>query len=153
MFQRTGIVSMICLTAFFLSGATAPQSCTNSQPLQIGPSKGEVIGLGVAAVGVIVIGTVVLVEVHKSHHTIKGCVTAGPAGIQVIDTGNTRTYNVTGVTANVKVGDTVRLHGNKQKKIKGEPAQNFVIEKLSKDYGPCKLSLAPRTPAAATRAP
>jgi hypothetical protein len=153
MFRRTGIVSILCLTVFLLSGATAPQSCTNSQPLSIGPSKGEVIGAAVAVVAVITVGTVVLVEVHKSHHTIRGCVTAGPAGLQVIDTEHSRTYNVTGVTTNVKVGDVVRLHGNKQKKIKGEPGQSFVIQKIGKDYGPCKISPAQSTAAAATPAP
>jgi hypothetical protein len=152
MFRRTGIVSMTCLTAVLLSGATSPQSCnTNTQP--IGPSTGEVVGAAFAVVGVVVIGTVVLVEVHNSHHTIKGCVTAGPSGLQVQDTDNTHTYNVTGVTADVKVGDVVRLHGNKEKKKKkGDTGQGFFIEKISKDYGPCKVTAAqtaviPATPA------
>ena len=152
MFRRTGIVSMTCLTAVLLSGATAPQSC-NTQPAQpIGPSTGEVVGAAFAVVGVVVIGTVVLVEVHNSHHTIKGCVTAGPSGLQVQDTDNTHTYNVTGVTADVKVGDVVRLHGNKEKKKKGDTGQGFFIENISKDYGPCKVTAAqtaaiPATPA------
>jgi hypothetical protein len=151
--RRAGIVSMICLTTVLLSGATT-QSCntTNSQPVNIGPSEGEIIGAAVAVVAVVVVGTVVLVEVHNSHHTIKGCVTMGPSGLQVRDTDHSHTYDVTGVTANVKVGDVVRLHGDKGKKIKGDPAQSFVIQKISKDYGPCTAT-AGQAAAPASMAP
>jgi hypothetical protein len=141
--NRTSLVSFVLLSALLLSAANTPESCnTSNQSLSVGPSTGEVVGAAVAVVAVIAVGTVVLVEVHKSHHTIKGCVTAGPSGLQVIDTANAHTYNVTGVTANVKVGDIVRLHGDKQKKVKGDPAQDFVIQKINKDYGPCKITPA-----------
>ena len=43
------------------------------------------------------------------------------------------------------MGDVVRLHGDKEKKVKGETAQGFVIQKMSKDYGACKAMAA--TPA------
>ena len=155
MFRRTGLVSMTCLAAFLLSGATAPQSC--APPPQstgsIGPSTGEIVGAAVAVVGVVVVGTVVLVEVHNSHHTIKGCVLAGPGGLQVQDMNNTHTYNVSGVTTGVKVGDVVRLHGDKQKKIKGDPGQGFVIQKINKDYGACQVAAAPTSVTPATQTP
>jgi hypothetical protein len=139
--RRAGIVSMIVLTTLLLSGATS-QGCNSSND-SIGPSKGEVVGAAVAVVAVVAIGTVVLVEVHKSHHTIKGCVSAGPNGLQVEDMDNHKIYDVTGVTANVKAGDQVRLHGNKQKKTKGATTQTFTIEKLNKDFGPCKVPTTP----------
>jgi hypothetical protein len=84
MLRRAGIISMIVLTSFLLGGATSPQSCntSNSQPTTIGPSKGEVVGAAVAVVAVVVVATVVLVEVHNSHHTIKGCVSMGPSGLK-----------------------------------------------------------------------
>jgi hypothetical protein len=151
MFRRTGTVSMIVLTAYLLSGATSPQQCNTSNQ-SLGPSEGEVIGAAVAVVGVVVIGTVVLVEVHNSHHTIKGCVTMGPSGLQVEDSGNQKIYTVTGVTTGVKVGDVVRLHGNKEKKKKGDPDQGFVIEKISKDYGACKVTAVQAASTAATPA-
>lgn len=149
---------MIVLTSFLLGGATSPQSCntSNSQPTTIGPSKGEVVGAAVAVVAVVVVATVVLVEVHNSHHTIKGCVSMGPSGLQVKDTGNQKIYNVSGVTTGVKVGDVVRLHGDKEKKKKGETDQGFVIQKISKNYGACQVTAvqAAATPsAAATPAP
>lgn len=96
---------------------------------------------GVAAV--IVVGTVVLVEVNKSHHTVKGCVTAGPDGLAVHTEGNGKTYALTGVTANAKVGDVVKLHGSKQKGQKDSAGdQDFKVEKMSRDYGPCQTVLA-----------
>ena len=143
---------MTCLGAFLLSGATAPQECNTPQQ-QIGPTKGEVIGAAVGVVAVITVGTVALVEVHNSHHTIKGCVLTGPGGLQVQDMNNTHIYNISGVTPDVKVGDVVRLHGNKQKQIKGDPGQGFVIQKINKDYGACKVAAAPTTAATATPTP
>jgi hypothetical protein len=139
---------MTCLAVFLQSGA-GTQSCNTTPQPTAGPSNGEIIGAAVAVVGVVVIGTVVLVEVHNSHHTIKGCVLNGPAGLQVQDMENTHIYNVTGITAGVKVGDAVRLHGDKQKKVKGETGQGFVIQKINKDYGACKVTpaLAAATPA------
>jgi hypothetical protein len=151
MFRRTGIVSMACLSVVLLSGANAPDSCATASPApsSIGPSTGEIVGAAAAVVGVVVVGTVVLVEVHKSHHTIKGCVMAGSGGLQVEDTDNGHIYDVSGVTAGVKVGDVVRLHGDKEKKVKGETSQGFVIQKMNKDYGACKVTFA----APATAAP
>src|ERR1035441_5429626 len=88
MLRRTGVVSMTCLAAFLLSGATATQSC-NPPPQPIGPSTGEIVGAAVGVAAVVTIGTVALVEVHNSHHTIKGCVLAGPGGLQVQNMDNT----------------------------------------------------------------
>jgi hypothetical protein len=151
MLRGTGMVSMTCLAVLLQSGTTMQSCNTTQQPASIGPSKGEVIGAAVGVVAIVVVGTVVLVEVHNSHHTIKGCVTSGPSGLQVQDADNTHIYNVTGVTTGVKVGDVVRLHGDKQKKVKGDPGQGFVIQKINKDYGACKVP-APQT-ASATPAP
>jgi hypothetical protein len=136
MFRRTGIFSMVAVSLFLFCGQTAPATCNNAQ---IGPSKGAVIGTGVAVVGVIVIGTVVLVHVHNSHHNIKGCVVAGPKGVE-IRTDDSKNYALTGDT-NVKVGDLVRVHGSKIKKVKNSTDdQTFMVEKLNKDYGPCKTT-------------
>jgi hypothetical protein len=126
---------MIAVSLFLFCGQTAPIECKGS----IGPSTGEVVGVGVAAVGVITIGTVVLVHVHNSHHNIKGCVVAGPSGIQIKSgTGSDmKTYTLAGDT-NIKVGDLVKVHGNKVKKVKNSIGdETFTVEKLNKDYGPC----------------
>jgi hypothetical protein len=136
MYRRTGIVSMIAVTLFLFCGQTAPVACKDQQ---IGPSKGEVIGVGVAVVGVVAIGTAVLIHVHHSHHSIKGCVITGPAGLQIRSGSGSdmKTYTLSGDT-NVKVGDLVKVHGSKVKKAKHSTEdQTFIVEKLNKDYGPC----------------
>jgi hypothetical protein len=141
MHRRNGIVCLGALGVLLTCGSTAPPACNE----KIGPSDGEVIGgiIGVAAV--IVVGTVVLVEVsNKSHHTIKGCVTAGPDGLTLHTDGNGKTYALTGVTANVKLGDVIKVHGSRQKGQKDTAGdQDFRVEKMSRDYGPCKADLTP----------
>jgi hypothetical protein len=101
-----------------------------------------VIGVGVAAAAVITIGTVVLVHNHNSHHTIKGCVVSGPEGIQIQSGSGSdmKTYTLAG-DPNIKVGDLVKVHGDKVKKVKNSTdPQTFTVEKLNKDYGPCKTT-------------
>ncbi len=141
--SRRGIVAFVALSSLLLCGATSPSGCNSSQD-QIGPSKGEVDGIAVGIVAVIVVGTVVLVEVNKSHHNLKGCVTAGPDGLTLHTDGNSKVYALTGATANVKVGDVIKVHGSKSKGKKDSAGdQDFAVEKMSRDYGPCKALLAP----------
>lgn len=137
--RRNGAVGFVCLTTYLLCGATAPQTCQPSQSSNIGPSDGQVIAAAVGVVAVIAVGTVVLVEVHKSHHTVKGCVSTGPRGVEVTTVEDKpKTYVLDGETAKVKVGDLVRVHGDKIKKAKNSTEdQVFRVEKISKDYGPC----------------
>jgi hypothetical protein len=140
--RRAGIVSMIALSSFLLCGADAPTQCKSNE--SFGPSAGEVVGVAVAVGAVIVVGTVVLVEVHKSHHAIKGCVTTGPDGLEVLNQSDKRIYALTGVPANVKVGDIVKVSGTKEKKQRSSAGnEDFVVAKMSRDYGPCKVSPAP----------
>ena len=124
---------MASLSAFLLCGATAPVTCKEN----IGPSSGEVVGVAVGAAAVVV-GVVVLVEVDKSHHHVNGCVSSGPNGLQVQNESDHKIYALTGVSTNVKVGDIVRLKGNKEKQG-SSPNREFQIEKMSRDYGPCKV--------------
>jgi hypothetical protein len=132
---------MVALSSFLLCGmqSVPPASCNE----HIGPSTGEVVGIAAAIGAVIVVGTVVLVEVHKSHHTIKGCVTTGPSGLTVVNESDKKTYALTGVGANVKVGDIIKVNGNKEKKqLDSAGNEDFVVTKMNKDYGPCKAALA-----------
>ena len=127
---------MVALASFLLGAPTAPTGCTPApQPSHTGAEVGAI-----AAVAGVVIGTVVLVEVHKSSHTIKGCVTAGPNGLQLRDK-DMKTYNLLGATASTKVGDIVQLHGSKEKEKKGSTDDpRFVVEKVNKHYGPCSAA-------------
>jgi hypothetical protein len=143
MLHQKGLVAFVTLSSLLLSGAASPSGCTDSN-FKIGPSTGEVVGVVVGAGAIIAVGTIAIVEVNKSHHRIKGCVTAGPDGILVHNEGDQRVYALTGITANVKVGDIVKVNGNKNKKQKDAAGdEDFMVTSISKDYGPCTALVAP----------
>jgi hypothetical protein len=138
--QKFGFIAMAALTPLFLCGATSPTGC-QSQPQ---PSNAGIYATAAAVGGGIVVGAIILVEVNKSHHTVRGCVSTGPNGLVVLNESDNQNYALVGVTANTKVGDRVRLHGAKDKKNKNSPAgRTFVVEKVTKDYGPCTVSTKP----------
>ncbi len=143
--RRKGLAAIAVLGSVLLSGAGSTTQGCNGSNFNIGPSKGQIVGAAVGVGAVIAVGTIVLVEVHKSHHTVRGCVLAGPDGLTVHT--DQKVYALTGVTANVKVGDIVKLNGDKEKHQKDSAGdQDFMIQKISRDYGPCKAALA-ATPA------
>ena len=138
--QKFGFIAMAALTPLFLCGATSPTGC---QP-QPQPSNAGIYATAAAVGGGIVVGAIILVEVNKSHHTVRGCVSTGPNGLVVLNESDNQNYALVGVTANTKVGDRVRLHGAKDKKNKNSPAgRTFVVEKVTKYYGPCTVSTKP----------
>jgi hypothetical protein len=142
--RRIGIVSMVALSSFLLCGmqSVPPVSCK-----RIGPSTGEVVGVAAGIGAAVVIGTVVLVHVSHSHHQIKGCLISGPNGLEVQDESDSKTYFLTGAPVNAKVGDVVRVSGTKEKKQKDSAgSEDFVVARMSKDYGPCKAGTAPAAP-------
>jgi len=137
--RRFGIAAFAGLTVFLCSGATSPTACPSGN---IGPSNGEVIGVAVGAVAVVVVGVVVAVEVSKAHHTLNGCVIAGPNGLELVTT-DSRRYALQGDAATIKVGDRVKIHGSRIKKTKDTQGdQVYRLEKLNKDYGPCPATMA-----------
>lgn len=140
--RRLGIAAFVGLTVLICSGATSPTGCQSSGS-SIGPSTGEVVGAAVGAVAVVTVVVVVLVEVNHSHHTLKGCVSAGPNGLQ-LQTSDSRTYSLDISAVSVKEGDMVKLHGSRVKKTKDSKGdQIFKVEKLNKDYGPCHVTSPP----------
>jgi len=142
MHRRSGLVSLAAAGSLLLCAASGTQGCQSSG--HIGPTTGEVVGAAVGIGAAIAVGTVVLVEVHKSHHTIKGCVTAGSNGLEVLNESDHKTYVLTGVTANVKPGDIIRVHGSKEKGQKDSGgSREFQVEKMSRDYGPCTAAAGP----------
>jgi len=144
MIRRTGILSMIALSIFLFCGQTAPQQCADNQPP---PNHTGAEVAGIAILTGVVVGTIVLVHVHNSHHRVQGCVTATPDGIRVLNEGDQKTYMLKGVTSDLKVGDRVKVHGDRVKQNKGDTGdQVFVVEKLNKDFGACKIP-APVIPA------
>jgi hypothetical protein len=103
-----------------------------------------VIGIIAGTGFVIAAGTTLAVD--HAHHTLKGCVSTGLNGLQLEKDSNKRTYTLAGKTADVRAGDIVRLHGTRVKKHKDNPGNpEFLVEKVTKDYGPCKVLTASAT--------
>jgi hypothetical protein len=131
------LASLVCCMAI------GPTGCTDglqNKDVSFGPSGGQITAAAIG-VGAVVVGTVVLIDVHHSHHTVKGCVFSGQNGIEVQTQGGMKTYTLAGETTNIKVGDLVQFHGSKGKKVKDSTGdQTFTVEKISRDYGPCKLN-------------
>lgn len=154
MLRRSGRVTFAAVSSLLLGGASSPSGCNTSNDKINIVSGGEIAG-AVAGLAGVVVGTIVIVEVNKSHHTIQGCVTVGPQGILVHNEGDKKTYSLTGITARVKVGDKVRVKGRKNKKQKDSAGdEDFIVTKISRDYGPCKApDPSPVSTAAAAVAP
>jgi hypothetical protein len=140
MIRPTGIASMVALALLTTGHGTPMVSCNQTPP----PSHTGAEAAGIAIVAGVVIGTVVLVEIHHGNHTVRGCVSLGPNGPQVLNDGDKKTYTLVGVKVNTKVGDRVKLHGSKDKKKKDSAGDStFVVESISRDYGACPAVPAP----------
>jgi hypothetical protein len=107
------------------------------------PTGGQVvlIFVGVAAIGA-AIGVGVYFAVRKAP-SITGCAVSSASGLSLQHEGDQQTYTLLGDTAAIKPGDRIRISGKKRKEY---PSGNrdFLVEKLAKDYGPCKT--LPATP-------
>ncbi len=100
------------------------------------PTKSDVvwIGVGVAAIGA-GIGVGIFYAVRHGH-SLTGCAAAGPSGLDLRSQGDQQTYTLVGDVAGIKPGQRIRVSGKKEKAGAGTGRQ-FLVEKLSKDYGPC----------------
>ena len=101
----------------------------------IGPSKGEVVGIIVgAAAALTVVGFIIYHETHK-HSSITGCVAPGADGLTLKNEKDKNVYVLSGDSAALRAGERVTLKG---KKIKGSIEKpSFQVEKLTRDYGTC----------------
>jgi len=144
--RQRGILCLAALGPLLLWGEGTLTGCaSNPSSFRIGPTKGQVAGVAAGLAAVAVVTTVVLVEVHKAHHTIRGCVTDGPGGLQLTASSDQKVYDLTGNITNVKAGDIVKVHGAKDKASKSATRhREFRVEKINRDYGPCIAAPAPQ---------
>jgi hypothetical protein len=127
--------SFILLLIFALLLSTAPVAKADL-PYSSNNAKNAGVIIGVVAV-VAGIGFLVYYSVHHGH-SLKGCASSDPDGLQLANEGDGRTYELTGETSAVKLGERVRVSG---KKTKHDPNhRQFVVSKLSKDYGACRVA-------------
>lgn len=129
--RRQRIIAGYASAALLCCNLTA---CTKTQ-----------VSLSVAAIAAVVVGTTVGVTlaVQHSHHTLQGCITSGGNGPE-LRLNDGKTYTLKGELADIKVGDRLKIHGSRVKKVKDASTgdQVFVVERVNKDYGPCPASAA-----------
>jgi hypothetical protein len=106
------------------------------------PTQNQVIGLFVA---VLAVGAAIGVGIYfavRQPPSITGCARSTPTGIALVNEGDQKTYMLVGDTALLKTDERVKIKGKKKKDASGKPT--FIVDKISKDFGACKLT--PATP-------
>jgi hypothetical protein len=120
-----------------------PAKAQTGGPIGITKSQGDWIIVGIVAAGA-AIGIGIYLVIHYSvDRPITGCAVSSGGGLSLQHEGDQQTYTLLGDTAAIKPGDRIRVSGKKRKQ---SPSGNrdFLVEKLKKDYGPCKT--LPATP-------
>lgn len=136
---RKRVIAMLAITSLVSTGVIAMDGCDN-QSFNIGPTKGQVVGAILGSAAILGGTTAVLIAVHKSHHSVKGCVISSENGL-LIENGDKKTYLLAGNTATIKPNILLKLHGTKSKRLKGAVGNpTFEVEKISHNYGPCTVS-------------
>jgi hypothetical protein len=103
------------------------------------PTKGEwAAAIAVVADVGVGVGFGIYFAVHHGH-SLTGCAATSSDSLQLVTDGGNQTYSLGGDVAGVKAGDRVRISGKNDKKV-GAAARSFVVSKLLKDFGPCKLA-------------
>lgn len=69
--------------------------------------------------------------------SISGCAASSADGLTLQNQGDQQTYSLIGDTAGIKAGERIRVSGKKKKDPSGK--HEFLVEKLKKDYGACKV--------------
>ena len=70
--------------------------------------------------------------------SLHGCVSSAPNSIMLLNEGDHQNYDLIGDTATIKAGQRVKVSGKKKKDTAGK--RYFLVGKLSKSYGACKVS-------------
>lgn len=142
--MKSGHRSILAILAFCTLLATTTVSAKAQFDAHcIGVCKGEVVGIlvGIGAGGA-ALGIGTYYAIHHGH-SISGCAVSSPSGLQLQSQGDQRTYALIGEVAGINPGDRIRVSGKKEKASTGAP-QQFLVEKLAKDYGSCTVSRATR---------
>jgi hypothetical protein len=72
--------------------------------------------------------------------SLHGCVSSAPNSIILLNEGDRQAYDLIGDTAAIKIGERVKVSGKKKRDTAGK--RYFLVGKLSKNYGACKVSPA-----------
>jgi len=91
--------------------------------------------------GVLLCISLLLLPKLARAHSLQGCVSSAPNSLILLNEGDRQAYDLIGDTTIIKVGERVKLSGKRKKDTSGK--RYFLVEKLSKAYGACKVSPAP----------
>lgn len=125
---RRALVLVLC---FFLLSTNTPARADSLQRA----ADALVIGVVAAAAAIVV---VVVILVHHRSTSVKGCVASGSSGLELRNDGDQLTYQLVGLTADVKPGDVVKVKG-KKKSGKGGAAPKFEVRQFGQDFGACPV--------------
>jgi hypothetical protein len=110
---------------------------TRPHPENSIPTKSQADWIAVAVVVIVAAaGVGIYFAVRPHHQSLTGCAVSGGSGLELQNQGDQQTYALIGEVAAVKPGERVRVSGKKQKNP-GSAPQQFLVEKLTKDYGSC----------------
>jgi hypothetical protein len=129
------IVALGALLFMKTTGAVAQSGSFN-----IGPTKGQVVGV---AVGIAAVGAGIGVGVYflaRHDHTLTGCTASGANGLVLQNEGDRQGFDLAGVTANIRPGVRIRVSG-RMKTRQADGNRMFLVEKPPKDLGPCQAHL------------
>jgi hypothetical protein len=106
----------------------------------IGATHGQIAAViaGIAGGG-LALGIGITLAVKHEGHALTGCARSGPDGMTLTSDSDKQTYALLGEVAGIKPGERVRVSG---KKGKGKTAgtREFLVEKVSKDFGACDVA-------------
>lgn len=137
-FAKVAICALIATTSTVRALATRPHP-ENSIPTK---SQADWIAVAVVAIGAAA-GLAIYFAVRPHHQSLTGCAVSGGSGLELQNQGDQQTYALTGEVAAIKPGERIRVSGKKQKNS-ASATQQFLVEKLAKDYGSC--TSAPAAP-------
>jgi hypothetical protein len=132
-----GIATVTALALFLCTSASAKLEGQQGSGCY-GVCNSTIVGAAVGIVAAVAAVGVTIVVIHD-HHILRGCVASGSNGLE-LQTSDEKTYLLEGNTADIKVGERVKLHGSR-KKAK-DHKDSFNVDKVSKDYGACSVKLA-----------
>ena len=140
--QMTRKLSAVVVVCALLASAErivlAQKPADRQSQWVFGASNGQVVGM---ALGAAAAGALIGVGIHyavKHGHTVTGCAHSGPDGMSLTSESDKQTYMLAGATAEIKDGERVRLSGTKEKVSSGR--RQFLVEKVSKDFGRCEVA-------------
>jgi hypothetical protein len=121
--------------------ATAQQAGSPRNSL---PTNGEVYTGAIAILAVVGAGAGIGIYFLVHHnHNLTGCASVTPDGLRLRTDGDQQSYSLVGEIAAIKPGDRVRVSGKKQRR-EAAGTQSFLVEKVAKDFGVCRVQ--PATP-------